>query len=309
MTALPEPIPHTVAAIYRIYEREPASERSYLGASTFGNECDRALWYQFRLAHLPEQLEGRKRRLFRTGEREESRIIAELKEAGLVVTGRQEEIEAVGGHFAGHLDGIVTGVAEAPKTEHVLEIKTHNDKSFRALVKDGVEKSKPGHYAQMMIYMHYMQITRALYVAVNKNDDSLYSERVHYDKDAATALMHRAQRIIKAHAAPAKLHEDPNAKAAFVCGWCPAKAICHEGVFARRNCRTCVSATPVLEGKGGRWRCEFYNKDLTFEEQLAGCDHHIYLPSLVPGEQIDADPEARTITYRMKDESLWTDCA
>ena len=58
----------------------------------------------------------------------------------------------------------------------------------------------------------------------------------------------------RSHTTPAKLHEDPKAKAAFACGWCPAKAICHEGQFARRNCRTCISATPVLDGTNGTMR-------------------------------------------------------
>jgi CRISPR/Cas system-associated exonuclease Cas4 (RecB family) len=290
MPAIPESIPHTVEAIYRTYENQPAYERSYLGASTFGTECDRAFWYSFRLAHEPEQLTGRKLRLFATGHREEERIIADLRSAGIEITGQQTKFSALGGHLKGHLDGIATKVPEAPKARHVLEVKTHNDKSFKALLKSGVAISKPGHYAQMQLYMHHTGIDRALYVAVNKNDDSLYVERVHYDKAAADRLIKRAERTINTDVAPSRMES-------FACAWCPAKAICLEGEFARRNCRTCVSATAI---EGG-WRCEHWNKDLTFAEQLAGCDAHLYLPSLVPGEQIDADEEKRTITYRLTD--------
>lgn len=314
MPEIPAPIPHTVDAIYRAYENRPRYERSYLGASTFGTECDRAFWYGFRLAAEPEALTGQKLRLFETGHREEARIIDDLRAAGLTVeetdpaTGRQWEIVAIGGHMRGHLDGIATGVIEAPKAEHVLECKTHNEKSFRALVKDKVEKSKPGHYAQMQLYMHHRGIGRALYVAVNKNTDEIYIERIAYDMAYALRLMARAERAITAEKAPPRLHDDPSAKAAFACQWCSAFQICHAGQFARRNCRTCLSSTPVIDASDrGAWRCERWNKELNWREQQAGCASHLYLPSLVPGEQVDASEKDRTVTYRLANGETWID--
>lgn len=316
MPEIPAPISHTVDAIYRSYESQPRYERSYLGASTFGTECERAHWYMFRHAVEPEQFDGRKLRLFQTGHREEERLIADLRAAGLEVqevdpsTGRQWEIVAVGGHMRGHLDGLVWKVPEAPKAEHVLETKTHNEKSFRALVKDGVEKSKPGHYAQVQIYMHFKGIRRTLYVAHNKNTDELYVERIEYDMAAAARLVARAERTIVADTAPAKLHEDPSSRAAYGCAWCPALGVCHGGGMARRNCRTCLSSTPIVDASDrGAWRCEHLDKELTFAEQQTGCPHHLYLPSLVPGEQVDASEADRTVTYQMADGSVWVDGA
>ena len=223
-------------------------------------------------------------------------------------TGRQWEVTSLGGHLRGHLDGIARNVPEAPKTDHVLEVKTHNEKSFKALLKDKVEKSKPGHYSQMQIYMHHRGIQRALYIAVNKNDDSLYAERVEYDAAAALRLMARAERVIRTDSAPSRLHDDPTSKAAFACNWCPALAICHEGKFARRNCRTCISATPLVDASDqGIWRCELFDKDLSFAEQQAGCAAHLYLPSLVPGEQIDASEANRSVTYKLASGEVWVD--
>ncbi|MFK4647194.1 hypothetical protein ABIF96_005768 [Bradyrhizobium ottawaense] len=314
MPEIPAPLSHTVEAIYRVYEAKTEKPRSYLGASTFGTECDRAWWYNFRHACDPEKLEGRKRRLFQTGHREELRIIDDLRAAGLTVeeidpsTGKQWAISSVGGHLRGHLDGLVSNVPEAPQTLHVLEIKTHNEKSFKALVKDKVEKSKPGHFAQMQIYMHHKGVDRALYVAVNKNDDSLYVERVHYDAAFALRLVARAERVIRSDVAPSRLHDDVKSKAAYGCQWCPALALCHEGQWARRNCRTCISATAVVDASDrGAWRCELQGKELSFDEQQAGCSSHRFLPSIVPGEQTDADEATRTITYQLNDGTLWTD--
>ena len=53
----------------------------------------------------------------------------------------------------------------------MLEIKTHNAKSCGTLKRQGVQKSKPRHWAQMQTYMGMAQLKRALYFAVNKDTD------------------------------------------------------------------------------------------------------------------------------------------
>lgn len=315
MSALPEPQQHTVDAIHAAYEARRDDERTYLGMSTFGTECDRALWYGFRWAAPPEQLDGRKLRLFATGHREEARMIDDLRLAGITVedhdpeTGWQFALSALGGHVRGHMDGRAWGFLEAPVAVHVVETKTHNEKSFKALVKDGVEKSKPGHFAQMQLYMHFSGYERAFYLAHNKNTDELYSERVAYDPVAAARLVARAAAIVGAARPPQRLHPDPAAKVAFACGWCPAKGICHEREWARSNCRTCLHATPRTDGAGGEWHCARFDRLLSLEEQREGCPAHRFIPDLVPGEQVDANVAAETVTYRMADGSTWIDGA
>ena len=309
MPALPPPSQQTLDKIYRAYEEKAdRTQRTYLGMSTMGNECDRALWYSFHWAHAPENLDGRKLRLFQTGHREEDRMLDDLELAGVHVervdpaTGKQWALSALGGHFRGHMDGQAEGILEAPKTRHVLEFKTHNEKSFKALVKDGVQKSKPGHYAQMQLYMHYAGISRAFYMAVNKNTDEIHTERIEYDHEAAARLEARARSIIDSAEPPARLHDDPTAKMAWVCNYCAAFQQCHGGQFSPRNCRTCLFSTPV----DGGWHCERHGQ-IDTETQRHGCSLHLYIPALVPGEQIDADPETGTVTYRMNDGTEWKD--
>jgi hypothetical protein len=305
-----KPLPDTTARrIYRRYvfshDRE---ERAYLGASVIGSECSRQVWYAFRWAHPPEEFDPRILRLLDTGHREEARIIDDLREGGIYVFGQRAEFVALGGHFCGHIDGIASGIPEAPKSPHVLEIKTHNDKSFKNLLINGVKKSKPEHYAQMQIYMHYIKHDRGLYVAVNKNDDTIYTELIEYRKKEAEQLELKAKITIAAHHPPPKLHENPDLPAAYVCGWCPAKGVCHDRQPARRNCRTCLSSSPVFDGASGEWYCNYHDKSLTLEEQRAGCSAHRFLPGLVAGEQIDADPDKRTVTYKMHDSGKeWID--
>jgi hypothetical protein len=311
MAKMIEPPDTTVSRIYQLYEAAPEarSERPYLGASILGAECTRQLWYTFRWAYYAEPPQGRVLRLFDDGHREEARVIDELRRIGVEVFGAQSGFKELGGHLSGHIDGVASHVPEAPKTMHILEIKTHNDKSFKDLLRSRVKISKPQHYAQMMLYMHYLNYKRALYIAVNKNDSMIYSERIPYNAGEAGALVLRAATIIRADHAPPKLHEDPTRPSAYACLWCASKSICHDNQPARRNCRTCISATAIIDDSvEAKWHCNFWNKNLTLEEQAAGCPAHLYLPSLVPAlEQVDADPEQRLISYKMKDGSIWID--
>ena len=118
---------------------------------------------------------------------------------------------------------VVKGVPEAPKAAHIGEFKTANDKHFAMLKKDGVEKAKPLHYAQVQVYMGLMGINRALYMARNKNTDHLYSERVKFDKAKFDALMGKARRIVKAAQPPERAANRPDA---FLCKFCPAYKLC-----------------------------------------------------------------------------------
>jgi hypothetical protein len=306
MSGLPDPFPLTVMAIYEAYEAErDDAERTYLGASALGSDCDRALWLNFRWVSPPETFDGRKLRLFATGHREEDRMVEDLRRAGIHVdavdptTGTQWGVQALGGHFRGHLDGIVLGIPEAPETKHVLECKTHSDKSFRDLVKKGVQTSKPAHWRQMQAYMHLRGLTRALYMAHNKNTDDLHVERVDYDAPGALEIMARAQRVIQAVEPAGKVNDT----GAYPCTLCQHAPVCHSGAWPRTNCRTCLHATPI----DGGWRCERHEADLDVPTQRVGCPHHLFIPALIPGEQVDADSTAETVTYRLPDGSTWVD--
>ena len=62
------------------------------------------------------------------------------------------ELELIAGDFGQVRQ---TGLPGAEKTVHMLEVKTSSDKLFKVLQKEGVEKAKPEHFAQMQIYMKW----------------------------------------------------------------------------------------------------------------------------------------------------------
>lgn len=304
-------------AIFEKYKSVREDPRRYLGASIIGHACSRALWYEFRWCGR-EEFDGRMLRLFQTGHREEARLIEELRGIGCQVWDRQEGtdeqigIVALSGHFRGHLDGVITGVPDAPKTPHVLECKTHNKRLYDALCEHGVEKSKPTHWAQMQIYMHFMELERALYVGTCKDDDRIYSERVRYDKAAAENLVARAKSIITAERPPERIGANRDD---FHCRWCSHIDRCHgpvapvAGVPVVVTCRSCVHATPIInESNLGSWKCEKHNKLLDEAEQRRGCDDHLFIPDLITfAEYQDAgkSPDGDWIEYRNKDGDTW----
>lgn len=306
MAPLPPPANPTVDAIYRAYEASSRDGfREHLGASLIGHECNRHLWYGFRWVRRAQHA-GRILRLFETGQMEEARLVRNLRAAGVAVmdvdpaTGRQWAVKACDGHFGGSADAIAIGILEAPKAHHVAEFKTHNAKSFAALQKHGVHKSKPQHWAQLQVYMHLLRIERGFYLAVCKDDDRIYSERVYPDPVAAERLVLKAESIINAARPPAKLSEDPDY---FICRFCDHKDICHGAERAERNCRTCLHASPVADGQ---WHCGSCDQILSRRHQNTGCiTSHRYIPELVAGEQVDVRGDA--VVYQMRDGSEWVD--
>jgi hypothetical protein len=268
-------------------------QRSHLGASQIGKECDRAIYYGFRWVgedtKTPAEKEewSRKLRLFNRGHLEEGRFIAMLRSVEIRVTQqdrskKQYRFVDHGGHYAGSIDGVVQGCPDSPDgTVGLIEFKTYNDKRFKDLVKNGVKENDETYFVQLQQYMMKMGLTWALFMAVSKNDDSLHAEIIPYDPETAARYRKRAIDIILAPAPPAKLR---GASAAyFKCKWCDFKQKCHLGRPADENCRTCKHSLPVPEmdtnGKG-IWRCGLVGIALTKEDQQAGCEHYEQIPHL-----------------------------
>lgn len=302
MATVPEPIHTTVATIYRAYESDADDgHRPHLGASLIGHTCERYLWLTFRWAGSKKH-SGRMLRLFKAGQDFEPRIVAELRRIGVDVhetapDGKQWRVSAVGGHFGGSMDGAARGFPEAPKAWAVVEFKTHNAKSFAAL-KDGVQKSKPQHWAQMQTYMGMTGMARAMYIAENKDTSELYAEWVHFDEVEFAKIMARAERVITAAEPPLRCSNDPSW---YVCKMCDFHSLCHGEEAPDVNCRTCAHSTPEIVHRvmidcdagvaildespnptDGKWNCrEFGEVGLIAQRESHRCSSHRYIPILL----------------------------
>ena len=275
--------PATVAAIYDHYSKSRKdAHRPHLGGSQIGHACKRALWYQFRHMDRPD-FDGRVLRLFETGDREEERLVANLRAVGVKVwdrdpeTGRQIRFTAHDGHFALSLDGVGEGFKESSQP-HTLEFKTMNDKNFRAMSAKGCKETKPVYWAQCQIGMHLAGLDRCAFIAVNKNTDDIYMERIKLDPAEALALLAKAGEVIWSDKPPEKLSNDP---AWWECKFCDYHAICHRGKPPEVNCRTCAHATPE-KGGDGLWSCA------KGREIGKPCGLHLFNPYAMPWEVHDA---------------------
>lgn len=306
MAPIPKPDSSTVGAIYAAYEA--ANEHwDSLGISVglMGTECDRALWYFLRWSSHPTLPNGRKISIFRTGDRWEDTLVDDLQRTGVEVFEQQERIRLLDGHIRGKTDGRALGVKEAPKTEHLCEFKSSNEKGFKEITAKGCKVAKPLHFAQCQIGMHFTGTTRCLYLVVNKNDDARYSERIPYDIEYCTRLLARCERIINSPEPPSRINDDPDF---FGCAFCDHKPICKEQAWPRVTCRSCLYSTPE-KGGDAQWSCARWSKPLSVDEQKYACPAHLHIPALVPGEQIDVDEESETVTYRLSGGKTWVDGA
>ncbi|MEG1836588.1 MAG: hypothetical protein RR203_02375 [Synergistaceae bacterium] len=283
MSAILEPIYKIdlQSQIDKWHEENREEPRLHLGASLIGHPCDRWIWLNFRWAVI-EQFPGRLLRLFRRGHNEEFTIVNDLRAMGIKIhnCGNEPQFRVdFGSHVSGSVDGIIeSGVPQAEKTRHIAEFKTHSLKSFRDLQIHGVEIAKKQHWYQMQAYMLGTKIERALYVAVCKDNDEMYSERVYFNKEEAKKIVARGQRLALEERIPAPLSTDSTW---YQCKFCPAYDFCHQSHCTKEvNCRTCCHVTPT---KDSAWTCARDNGAVIPPEiQHLGCERHVLHPDLVP---------------------------
>lgn len=278
MAALPQPEVSMIDTIYAAIEKKEEKSELYLarlGASGIGDECLRSIWLSWR-AYDDKKFGGRMLRLFRTGHLQEDRIIADLKLAGYQVwdrdeNGNQPTFNDETGHFVCKLDGVIKGVPGSEKTPHDLEIKTHSLKSFEDVKKKGVQVSKPGHYWQMQAGMLFGGFTRALYVALCKNDEDYHIERIRPDAEVQNAIQRKIIKLVEARTPPIGISDDQKA---FGCRWCDMKEVCSGDKKPIRTCRSCIHADVIPQG--GRWGCGHPDgpktgQELNQDTQREGC--------------------------------------
>lgn len=255
--------------------------RNHLGASLIGDPCARRLWYIFRWVKRPDFINakgenhaGRMQRLFKRGHLEEARWIEWLRGIGFTIwdldeNGEQVRITGASGHFGGSLDS----VGKAPGWLKLLaevgpvlvEYKTYSRKQFDKLLKDGVKKTKPLHFAQMSKYGAHYGFRYALYCPICKDDDDIAPEIVELDWSLSTDLDRKAEEIILSQTPPPRYSELPSH---LECKFCDFLTVCHNGAAYEKNCRSCQFARPI---KDGQWWCEQHGDIIPKDFIPKGC--------------------------------------
>jgi len=234
----PDPISQAVIAALdqaMLTKRSQQTRRPYLGASMWGDPCERKLGYIYHDAPIddgrgfkPEIL-----RVFDMGHDGEDRTAEYLRLAGFELLTHTEEGKQFGfvagdGKLKGHIDGVIMSGPEIPGLVYPVlwENKELNDKSWTDTMRNGVKKSKPVYYAQTQTYMAYMELPNgALFTTKNRNTGAVYVELLPFDPRAAQELSDKAVRVVQT-ASPDELPRCTSDPADFRCKFCDYQKTC-----------------------------------------------------------------------------------
>lgn len=283
--------------------------RGYLGFSSIGLSCNRRLWYSFRWCSK-KQFTAQQIKRFQDGhvgediQAERLRLVKGIKL--YTVDPRTKEqfgFKDLGGHFSGHMDGVIIGLLESPKKYHVWEHKQTDEKKQKNLAKLKSENPDSAlflwdqvYYAQAILYMHYSEMKRHYLTCASAGGRYTISVRTKENKKAALSLINKAKMIIQSPQPMTRINNSPSW---YECKMCDHHSICHTGAIPEVNCRTCIHSTPLLTGDNAKWYCEKYKTDLSPKVQRNGikCPNHLYIPGLLPFEVTDANPKELWVEY------------
>ena len=221
----------------KMQERYTSQEqRNYLGASMLGDECLRKVQLQYLGNKAP--VSAQTLRTFDIGHCLEDLVAEWLMIAGFELKTRNEDGEQFGfsiadGRLQGHVDGIISEIPEELKdsglrSKTLWENKTLNSKSWSDTAKRGLLVTKPLYFAQIQLYMAYLNLEQCLFTALNKDTSELYFELIPFDSEAAQRYSDRAVQIIKASERNELLPCISSDPAFFRCKICGFKDVCRQ---------------------------------------------------------------------------------
>ena len=202
-----------------------------LRASKIGHPCDRHIWYSINGAE--EIISGQSERILELGRLLEPTIINWLRNDGWKVRRNPIDnsndemalnIRVNGGIISAHPDCFIS----RKNGEMILaDIKTMNDRAFRALKRDGTLKAFSNYADQLTVYGEALfntpiQINKLAIVALNKNNCAGYIDVFDFQPERFIELQKRAEYLFACDDAPDKGIKFQD----WCCDYCGFKHIC-----------------------------------------------------------------------------------
>lgn len=207
-------------ALFKQLESKP--KRDYIGASSIGNPCERAVWYDF---HFPEKghINSPTTLLtFRVGEYIESMIISLLRASNALLASQVHAESKAFPTFQGNYDAWI----ELDGEMHVLEIKTASNSNFSQAKSKGVKIWRPQYYDQIQSYLGMSEKQSGILLIVNKDTSEIYEEKINFDKFHYELLVSKAKRLVNTTQVPERINNSP---IYYLCKMCKFKEVCHQG--------------------------------------------------------------------------------
>jgi hypothetical protein len=207
--------------IYDALEKQPTEHRAYIGASSIGNPCERAIWYGLNKPESKE-IDPKLTLTFNIGKSLESLLIELLKRKELIGSPYTFICKDYP-KFQGNADA--TLLDRNYNILALIEIKTAKDSSFNTFKKKGVFLWMPEYYDQIQSYLGMSEIQSCFLLVINKDSSELHEEVIHFDSERYKFLVAKAKRIGETFIEPAKINESASY---FKCKMCFYRKICHE---------------------------------------------------------------------------------
>ena len=175
--------------------------RPYLGASIVGHGCARRIQFDW---WCKPMLAARTHEIFGRGHYFEERARQQFIAIGFKFAPPEAlAFSAAGGAFRGHADGIIIHGPDLPGVyliyPLVWEHKAVNAKNWRAVERDGLEKTFPQYAAQISLYQAYLDSANpALFTVTNADTCEWLHFLVPFDAERAQLWSDRAVNIIEA---------------------------------------------------------------------------------------------------------------
>jgi hypothetical protein len=236
----------TIEAMHKAIIAEKKNRAEYknpdgtrnIGASMAGHECNRYIWYHHNGYEKTETYHYKGAYAIDDGYYVEDKLAERLRKVnGIKLITHNEDGKQLGfkdydGKFKGYIDGIISGLLQAPKIEHIWEckaVKQEKFDNFKEIKKIYGEKNTLRHwnfiyYTQAHIYMHKFKLTRHYTTVASPGARDITSCRTEYNREFAEAIDMKIKRIIKSKRPMARASNSPKAPC---CVFCPFKNICH----------------------------------------------------------------------------------
>jgi hypothetical protein len=181
--------------------------RQYVGASAIAGPCARAIQFEFAGAPREREFSPETLRKFAFGHLSEEWCRFEFKDAGFTLeqkdpkTGVLIAFSQLDGQFRGHPDGVflagpddIEGVGYPCLWEH----KGVGHKTYASIEREGLKKSKPTYYGQVVIQQAYLDLADhpAIFSVTNLDSGEQMHLLVPFDAEEAQRLSDRAEAIV-----------------------------------------------------------------------------------------------------------------
>ena len=203
-------------------------KRNYIGASSIGNACTRALWYDFHnYAKLPH--ENKLLRTFEVGKKLEELVLQWLDDCNLVIerphldNNNLKLFDKENMCFQGSMDALL----HINDKTFVIEIKTARNASFNVFKKLGLKLWYERYYAQIQAYMGMSGHHQGYVIALNKDTSDLHDELVIFDEIYFDCLRNKSFEIMCLDLKPDRINDSP---LFYLCKMCEFRGTCHDNV-------------------------------------------------------------------------------